>query len=68
MYMQPCELRVWALERQQRLTREYQESCAAQRKAIQQLGKGLHGLGQQLISWGQWLQTQPQMLDLSNRS
>jgi hypothetical protein len=61
MYMQPFELREWALERHHQLTRDYQESCASQRRMMQRLGSVLHWLGNQFVHWGQQLQQQEQV-------
>ena len=67
MHMQPFELTQWALERQQQLTREYQESCVSQRRAIQRLGQALHWLGNRFVIWGEQLQMPAQTMEMGHR-
>jgi hypothetical protein len=67
-HMQPYGPQEWMLERQQRLARQCQASCARERRARQQLGKALHWLGNRFVVWGQQLQRQSWTPDLEQGS
>jgi hypothetical protein len=65
MYFNPFDYRTTQLCLEERL-REAQACHARQRRMMQQLGQAMSWVGNQLILWRRYLQTQPQTLDRQN--
>jgi hypothetical protein len=63
IYLNPYLIQMQADEYRQLLMREAQDAAASQRRMMQQLGIGLHWLGQQFVRWGQQFQLRSALQD-----